>query len=204
MKKILFFIGLFFICINYIYAREIEVAFSACVDGDTAKFIYEDKEITARFLAIDTPETVHPKKDDEAWGKEASNYTCDRITNADKLILEFDDNSDELDKYDRYLVWVFVDGDLLQKKLIELGFAKVAYLYGDYKYTNILKDAQIIAEEKKIGIWEIETGNDKPDYLFLILGIILFIIINILNIKLSKKKKFKKRLLMKILKKKQS
>ena len=78
MKKI-FTLILFFICIGSISAKEIEVTFSNCVDGDTAKFMYKDEEITARFLAIDTPETVHPTKEEEKYGKEASEYTCRKI-----------------------------------------------------------------------------------------------------------------------------
>lgn len=151
---------LFFICMNGVLAKEIDVKFSDCVDGDTAKFIYKDEEITARFLAIDTPETVHPTKDEEAYGKEASEYTCNSLKEADKIVLEFDEDSDEKDKYGRYLVWVFVDGNLLQEKLISKGLASVAYLYGDYKYTEKLESAEQVAEENKLGIW---NSNNKEE-----------------------------------------
>lgn len=161
MKKILvIFICLFFnIGVN---AEEIKVKFSKCVDGDTAKFIYKNEEITARFLAIDTPESVHPTIGEEPFGKEASEYTCKTLENAERIVLEFDKNSDKQDKYDRYLVWVFTDGELLQKKLIKKGYAEVAYLYDDYKYTNELENEEKKAKEKKIGIWsssEINIGS---------------------------------------------
>lgn len=87
MKKIvlIFFIFLWMVPV---YANERkEVKFLSCVDGDTAKFILDEDEIKARFLAIDTPETVHPTKKEEPYGKEASNYTCDKLTNAKKLLL---------------------------------------------------------------------------------------------------------------------
>ena len=62
MKK-LFIIFLFFIYLGNIKAENsFKVDFYDCVDGDTAKFLYNDEKITARFLAIDTPETVHPTK----------------------------------------------------------------------------------------------------------------------------------------------
>lgn len=173
MKKV-FASFLFFMCITFVSAKDnkFEVKFSECVDGDTAKFIYNDKEITARFLAIDTPETVHPTKKEEPFGKEASEYTCNKLKNADEIILEYDDDSDKKDKYDRYLVWVFVDGELLQKKLVSKGYASVAYLYGDYKYTDILEEAEQTAEDNKLGIWSddakieeenIKTDNNKKD-----------------------------------------
>lgn len=177
MKKFLLWFFLFFISTTCVIAKEIEVEFASCVDGDTAKFIYNGEVIKARFLAIDTPETVHPTKGKEKWGKEASEYTCNKISNATKIILEFDSNSDEMDKYDRYLVWIFVDNLLLQKQLIDLGYAKVAYLYGDYKYTEILKDSEKMAKEKKLGIWsENNTTVDKIDYYIIILFIIMLFI----------------------------
>jgi len=164
VKKI-FGIILFFMCITFVSAKDnkFEVKFSECVDGDTAKFIYKDEEITARFLAIDTPETVHPTKGEEPFGKEASEYTCNKLKNADEIVLEYDEDSDKKDKYDRYLVWVFVDGELLQKKLISKGYASVAYLYGDYKYTDILEEAEQTAEDNKLGIWSDEAKVDDKE-----------------------------------------
>ena len=156
MKKVFLTLIFLFIGIISVSAKTIEVKFSDCVDGDTAKFIYKKEEITARFLAIDTPETVHPSKGEQPYGKEASEYTCNKIKNAEVIKLEYDEDSDELDKYDRHLVWVFVDEELLQKKLVSKGYASVAYLYGDYKYTNELEEAEQEAEDNKLGIWSIE------------------------------------------------
>lgn len=158
MKKLFFTFILFFIGVITISAKTIEVKFSECVDGDTAKFTYKKEEITARFLAIDTPETVHPNKEEQPYGKEASEYTCKKLKSAEVIELEYDEDSDELDKYNRHLVWVFIDGELLQKKLISNGYASVAYLYGDYKYTAELEEAEQDAEDNKIGIW---SGENK-------------------------------------------
>ena len=159
-------------------AKEMNVKFSKCVDGDTGKFIYKDEEITARFLAIDTPETKHPTKGEEPFGKEASEYTCKKLKEAEKIVLETDDGSDKLDKYDRYLVWVFVDNELLQKELVRKGLASVAYLYGDYKYTDQLEEVEQLAEDEKLGIWSITDENSSKkeiDYkqCIILVGIII-------------------------------
>ena len=121
--------------------------------------ILEDKKYTIRMLAVDTPESVHPSKPVEYYGKEASNYTCNLVKNAKKIEIEYDEDSDKTDKYDRLLVWVFVDGKLLQKELISNGYAKVAYLYGDYKYTKELENAQELASAKSLGIWNEDAKN---------------------------------------------
>lgn len=133
--------------------EKVEVKFSKCVDGDTAKFVLNDEEITARFLAIDTPETVHPSIGEEPFGKDASNYTCDMLSNAKEIVLEYDDGSDKTDKYDRHLVWVYYDDNFLQEELLELGYAEVAYLYGNYKYTSDLQDVELVAKSNKVGVW---------------------------------------------------
>ena len=163
MKKIFLTLFLLFISINIVSAKTIDVKFSDCVDGDTAKFTYKNEEITARFLAIDTPETKHPTKGEEPYGKEASEYTCKKLKEANKIKLEYDNDSDELDKYDRHLVWVFVDDELLQKKLVSKGYASVAYLYGNYKYTGELEKAEQEAENNKLGIWSIEQNQEATE-----------------------------------------
>ena len=154
MKRIFIGVILFLLVITPVYANEkVEVTFSKCVDGDTAKFILNEEEITARFLAVDTPETVHPTKEEEPFGKEASNYTCEKLTNASKIVLEYDDGSDKTDKYDRHLVWVFYDDNFLQEELLSLGYAKIAYIYGDYTYTEELQQAENNSRQNKIGLW---------------------------------------------------
>lgn len=161
MKKIFVIIIFLFFGLFNVSAEKISVKFSKCVDGDTAKFIYKNEEITARFLAIDTPETVHPTKEVESFGKEASDYTCNKIKTAKKIVLEYDNDSDKLDKYNRHLVWVFTDNNLLQKELVSKGLASVAYLYGDYKYTSELEEIEQEAEDKKLGIWSINQNEEN-------------------------------------------
>lgn len=82
---------------------------------------------------------------------------------AKKIVLEYDPNSDKEDKYGRKLAWIFVDGKLLQEELVEKGYAEVKYLYGDYKYTNRLKIAQLKAKSKKLNIWSDKKTSDLED-----------------------------------------
>ena len=159
-KKLILLISIFFISINLVYAND-TVKFSSCVDGDTFKVTLDGKIYTVRMLAVDTPESVHPTKKIEYYGKESSEYTCNKVTNAKKIKLEYDQNSDKMDKYDRLLAWVFIDDVLLQEELVENGYAKLAYLYDDYKYTDSLEQKQELASIKEIGVWN-ETA--KADY----------------------------------------
>ena len=131
------------------------VEFLACTDGDTAHFSVNGQDETVRFIAIDTPETKHPQKGVEPFGQEASDFTCNSLKSAAEIKLEYEP-SNETDKYGRLIAWIFIDGQLLQEQLIQEGYAKVAYLYGDYKYTSQLEDAEAIAKQNQIGIWSLE------------------------------------------------
>ena len=77
MRKLII-IFLFFILFSFnVKANErIEVKFSKCVDGDTIRLKINGQKKRVRLLAIDTPESVTPDKPVQAYGKEASNYTC--------------------------------------------------------------------------------------------------------------------------------
>ena len=157
-KSIIFIISIFFIFINQVSAKE-TVKFYKCVDGDTFKIKLKDEVAFVRMLAIDTPESVKPESVVEYYGKEASEYTCNKLKNAKSIKLEYDDKSDKYDKYDRLLAWVFIDNKLLQEELVENGYAKVAYLYDDYKYIKLLQEKQELASAKKIGIWNTAEAN---------------------------------------------
>lgn len=143
--------------------EKVVVKYNEGVDGDTAKFDMNGEIIKVRFLAVDTPESVHPTKEVQAYGVEASNFTKEKLSNAKRIELEFDNNSDKTDKYGRYLAWIWVDGELLQDLLVKEGLAKVAYLYADYKYTSLLQESEKIAKEAKIGIWKDEASNEYSE-----------------------------------------
>lgn len=155
MNKKIFLLITLFLFIPIVNALE-KVNLYKCVDGDTFRIKINGEDIKVRMLAIDTPESVK-EKELEYYGKEASNYTCNKLSNAKEIELEYDSNSDKYDKYGRILAWVFVDNKLLQEDLVKNGYAKVAYLYDDYKYTGLLQEAQEQASMNSLGIWD----NDK-------------------------------------------
>ena len=114
--------------------------FVKAVDGDTAKLSVKGRTYTFRFLAVDTPETVKPNTPVAFMGKRASDYTKSELKKAKKIQIQYDGN--KTDKYRRKLAWIWVDGKLLQDKLVKKGYARVYYIYGKYKYTNILQKSE--------------------------------------------------------------
>lgn len=132
--------------------KRFEVTLDKCVDGDTAWFNVDGKSTKVRFLYIDTPESTNQI---EPYGKEASDYTRTQLTNASIIELELNNDGDTMDKYDRMLAWVFVDGELLQEKLAREGLVEKFYDYGfDYTYKNEIIAANEEATAAKKGIYK--------------------------------------------------
>ena len=157
-KLISMFIIVFLIFEFTVFAsnNKVEVSFYKKVDGDTAKFKLDGAVITVRFLGINTPEAEGPYREEETYGKEASAYTENRLKNANKIEIEYDEASSKTDRYDRTLAYIWVDNVLLQEELIEKGLATTYMLQDNYKYAERLKNAEENAKQNKIGIWSNE------------------------------------------------
>lgn len=189
MKKF-FWVFIFFFCIYSVNASDkFSVKFDRCVDGDTAKFFIDGESKTVRFLSINAPEIAHDDVKEEFFGIESSEYVCKLLKRSSKIQLQYDSKSGRVDKYDRVLAWVFVDGDLLQEKLIKGGYAEVKYVYDDYLYSSNLKSLEVVAKDKKLGMWGNSSNSNKNlfsnfslcDLLYLSIGIIIFLIFRIIK-----------------------
>ena len=122
------------------------------VDGDTIDVDMDGKTQRIRLIGVNTPETVHPEKTVEYFGKEASEYTKKSLTGK-TVEIETDDSQDKYDKYGRMLAYVIVDGKNFNKSLIEDGYA-YEYTYNvPYKYQSEFKNAQKNAEKNNKGLW---------------------------------------------------
>ncbi|MFR1702765.1 MAG: thermonuclease family protein, partial [Clostridium sp.] len=193
MKKIMFFCLLVILAAMPVQANtKEEVEFSKCTDGDTAHFLIRGKDTTVRFLAINAPEYTKTK---EPYGKEASEYVCDILTNANTIELEYDDGSDTLDKYGRTLAWVYADDVLLQRELVQRGLAEVKYIYGDYAYTEELKTLEKEAKKEKLNMWSDgkAAAQEQTDSLQYILGAAGGLVLIIFGLFFAKGKRNKER-----------
>ncbi|RJX19560.1 MAG: hypothetical protein C4570_05025 [Ammonifex sp.] len=73
------------------------------VDGDTIHVDIAGKDETVRFIGVDTPETVHPTRGEEPFGREASIYTKEQLSGKD-IYLKTD--IQHRGKYGRLLAYV--------------------------------------------------------------------------------------------------
>jgi len=122
------------------------------VDGDT--FWVDDgskKGLKIRLIGVNTPETVHPQKPVEFYGKEASAYVKDLLIGK-KVRLEFD--VDRVDRYGRTLAYVFLkDGTFLNAELVKNGYAQIMTIPPNVKYSEKFLKLEREARDNNRGLW---------------------------------------------------
>ena len=126
---------------------------TSVIDGDTLKVTEDGLTVTVRMIGIDTPETVHPSKPVQCFGKEASEKAKALLTDA-VVHLEFDNSQGIHDKYGRLLAYVFLEnGTNVNEYMIVEGYA-YEYTYNvPYKYQYAFKEAEVSARVQKKGLW---------------------------------------------------
>jgi len=120
------------------------------VDGDTAHVRYHGRDVTIRFIGVDTPETVAPGQPIECYGPEASAFTTKKLA-GETVRLEFD--IDRIDPYGRTLAYIWLGGTLFNETLVRDGFATVATYPPDTRYVQRFQAAQGDARGDGRGLW---------------------------------------------------
>ena len=92
------------------------------MDGDTLVLGTGER---VRLIGVDTPETKHPNKPVEYFGKKASAFTK-RMAEGKRIRLEYDQANAHLGHKDRYgctLAYIFLEDDtLLNAEIIRQGY----------------------------------------------------------------------------------
>jgi micrococcal nuclease len=120
------------------------------VDGDTLVLGTGER---VRLIGVNTPETKHPQKPVEAFGKEASAFTK-RMVEGKLVRLEFDPlssrRSDGKDRDSRTLAYVFLqDGRHLNAEIIRQGYGFAVSSSPPLKYQNEFRRLEGEAREQR-------------------------------------------------------
>lgn len=122
------------------------------IDGDTLILSPNEK---VRLIGVDTPETKHPKKPIECFGREATEFTT-RIAAGKMVSLRLDEVNAVVghkDKYGRTLGYVYLeDGTFLNAEIIRQGFGH-AYTRFPFRYLEKFTALQREARERGVGLW---------------------------------------------------
>jgi micrococcal nuclease len=128
----------------------VEATVVRVVDGDTIEVDIDRTSYKVRYIGIDTPETVHPQKPVECFGKEASEKNRE-LVEGKRVRLEKDVS--DTDNYGRLLRYVWVDDIMVNAELVRLGYAQVATYPPDVKYQDLFLKLQEQAREAWYGLW---------------------------------------------------
>jgi micrococcal nuclease len=126
------------------------------IDGDTVELRFENPPAgiaeveKIRMIGVDTPETVHPKKEVEFFGKEASEFTKSALLYKD-VFAAFD--WDTRDRYGRLLVYIYTaPGVCHNAELVRQGFAH-AYTRFPFQFLEEFRALEASAREARRGLW---------------------------------------------------
>lgn len=146
-----------------IFSSEREkVQVSRVIDGDTVE-LTDGRRV--RYIGIDTPETVDPRKTVQCFGREASNKNKELV---EGKTVELEKDISETDKYGRLLRYIYVDDPstssgqaiFVNDYLVRQGFAHASSYPPDIKYQSQLQEAEREAWDNGRGLWS-ACGGEK-------------------------------------------
>jgi len=140
---------------SFTFLHGYTVKVSRVIDGDTIELTNGE---TIRYIGIDTPETKHPFKPVQAFGKEASDCNT-KLVEGKTVRIETD--VQEKDKYGRTLAYVWVDTIFVNAELVKQGYAQVSTYPPNVKYQELFLELQTEARDAKRGLWSEEASKES-------------------------------------------
>lgn len=150
---------------------KLEVTVKLFVDGDTTHFhvpqeISADGILKARYIAVNTPESTGQI---EEWGKKASNFTREKLSSAESIIIESNTDKWERDSSGgRHMAWVWYKPQgaseyrNLNLELVQNGLSLASGATTD-RYGDLTMRAYTQAKQYKLNAF---SGEKDPDYYY--------------------------------------
>ena len=155
-----------------------EVTVNAYIDGDTTHFkvpasadgipdsVRATGVVKARYICVNTPESTGKI---EEWGKKASNFTKEKLMNAQSIIIESNDGKLNADSTGgRYLLWIWYrnaeneDYRCLNLELVQNGLSISCGTVSE-RYGDVATKAFQQAKAKKL---HVHSGEKDPDFFY--------------------------------------
>jgi micrococcal nuclease len=132
-------------------------------DGDTIHIEMDGRDEVVRFIGINTPETVDPRRPVQCFGKEAS-ARMKELAGGKIVRLEYDETQNVRDAYNRLLAYVYLeDGEMLNRKMVAEGYAYEYTYLKPYKYQKEFRELQTLARTSARGLWAPTTCAGSKD-----------------------------------------
>lgn len=125
------------------------------IDGDTTCFFYPEElglknGLKVRYQNINTPESYTGGI--QEWGIPAKEYTKYQLSKANEIYVQSIKDGSIYETYDRLLGWVWIDGELLNFKIVKEGYSLLRFnpintmFYKGVTYSNYLYHAELYAK----------------------------------------------------------
>ncbi|MBI5614274.1 thermonuclease family protein [Candidatus Gottesmanbacteria bacterium] len=118
------------------------------VDGDTIQLENGDK---IRYIGVNTPETVDPRRPVQCFGKEAKEKNRELV---EGKLVRLEKDISEIDKYGRKLRYVYIGETFINSELVRLGYATVDTVPPDIHFSKLFRSLEGVARAEKIGLWK--------------------------------------------------
>jgi micrococcal nuclease len=131
------------------------------VDGDTIEVEIDGQTFKLRYIGIDTPETVDPRRPVQCFGREASERNRQLV---EGRAVELERDVSDADQFGRLLRYVWVDGRMVNAALVEEGYATASTYPPDVKYAEVFASLQSQARVASRGLWgaPCESATEAP------------------------------------------
>ena len=120
---------------------------SAVVDGDT---VVLQNGTRVRYLLVDTPELDHHGHHAACFAVEATQLNAQLVAKRE-IVLEYDAQC--IDKYGRTLAYVYVDERMVNRMLVERGYARVEVIPPNQRYADAFFRLEEVARAHRAGLW---------------------------------------------------
>jgi micrococcal nuclease len=138
----------------------IKARVSKVIDGDTIEITYKGKNYRVRYIGIDTPESVHPNRPVEPFGKEAAAKNKELVSGKEVYLIR---DVSQTDKYGRLLRYVIADGIFVNYELVKQGYAYAVTYPPDVACAEAFLAAQRAAQAAGRGLWGSDASSSNPN-----------------------------------------
>ena len=121
------------------------------IDGDTIEIEYEGALTSVQLIGVNAPETVHPSKPVERYGREATIFLQNLVLNR-FVYFKFDES--KKDKYGRLLAYIYRTADdlFVNVEVIRQGYGQIDNRF-PFKYTKLFKYHESQARSERKMMW---------------------------------------------------
>jgi micrococcal nuclease len=136
------------------------------VDGDTIDVLIGGEQLRVRYIGIDTPETVDPRRPVGCFGKEASARNRELV---EGKTVGLEKDVSETDRFGRLLRYVWLDPStgsgqalMVNARLVEEGYATVSTFPPDVRHAELFAALQAEARTQGRGLWGACATPEAP------------------------------------------